>query len=476
MVNNRIRNPWDDDLSTPDLPAPAAPPTTTDIQDLLDNLGRKNARTIPSSAHTPANSAPTPSSPYANASTDMPSVYGAAPKHNGYDIEVSHLDASEVSEVVDIDDLLKVMLEMGGSDLHLAAKKRPVTRVNGDIETIDTFATLTGDSIKSTMFSIMSRNQQNIFEEKLELDFAYELQGVSRFRVNVLKQQGTMSAVFRAIPWEIKTFDELGLPEVLRSIADVPRGLTLVTGPTGSGKSTTLAAMIDHINRTKKKKIITIEDPIEFAHDHHMSIITQREIGRDTHSYAEALKHALRQDPDIILVGEMRDLETISVALGAAETGHAVFATLHTQSAQETITRIVDVFPEGAKAHVQTQLSASLQAIVCQTLLKRQDTNGRVAALEILLADTGIRAMIRDGKLHQIQSAIQTNKSKGMQTLDSALSELVISGKVDPEEAAAKATDADKFIADLGGKSGIARLRLQHANKKNEGGILYGGR
>lgn len=443
---------WDEPDGSPQT---SGSESSMELQALMDHLEKK-ASTNP----------PVSSSPFAS--------YEDSHTYE-HDIEVKHLDDAESEELLDIDDLLKTMLEMGGSDLHLTAKMPPVTRINGDIEVIDTFPRQTGESIKNTLFAIMTRTQQNKFDDAWELDFAYTLPGVSRFRVNVLKQQDTVAAVFRAIPWDIKTFEQLGLPDTLERFTEAPRGLVLVTGPTGSGKSTTLAAMIDRINRTKKKTIFTIEDPIEFAHEHQKSIVNQREIGRDTHSYADALKHVLRQDPDIILVGEMRDLETISVALSAAETGHLVFATLHTQSAQETITRIVDVFPEGSKEHVQTQLAASLQGIVCQTLLKRQDRSGRVAALEVLIGDTGMRAMIREGKLHQIQSAIQMGKNKGMQTLDSALKDLVVSGIVDPEEAASKATDATKFMAELGGPQGIALLKQRHANKVNEGGVIYGG-
>lgn len=459
---------WDDDLS---LPTPSHKDETDEIQALVNKLSGNQP--VPAS---PYSSTPSIASqqeePFSTRSAFASYDSGAS---DDIDIEVKHVEEGEEAESIDIDDILTTMLEMGGSDLHLTAKKPPVTRINGDIEAMEVFPRLTGESIKNTLFAIMTRTQQNKFEEKWELDFAYTLPGVSRFRVNVLKQQDTVAAVFRAIPWDIRTFEQLGLPSTLEQFTEAPRGLVLVTGPTGSGKSTTLAAMIDRINRTKKKTIFTIEDPIEFAHEHQMSIVNQREIGRDTHTYADALKHVLRQDPDIILVGEMRDLETISVALSAAETGHLVFATLHTQSAQETITRIIDVFPDASKDHVRTQLAASIQGIVCQALLKRQDKPGRVAALEVLIGNNAIRNLIREGKLHQVQSAIQTAKSTGMQTLDKALEELVASGIVDPEEAASKSTNATNFINNLGGLAGIERLRTRHRIQANEGSVIYGG-
>lgn len=378
-------------------------------------------------------------------------------------------DVSNDDDKLDINHLLEIMLEKGASDLHLSAKAYPSIRVDGDMQPIEGYGRLSGAQIRDAMYAILTEEQQNRFDDELELDFSYTLPGKSRFRVNILKQQQEVGAVLRAIPWKILTAEELGLPDVVNSFADLPRGLVLVTGPTGSGKSTTLAAIIDRANRNRPAHIITVEDPVEFVHEHRRSIVNQREVGVDTHSFANALKHALRQDPDIILVGEMRDLETISVALTAAETGHLVFGTLHTQSAQETITRIVDVFPEGDKAHVQAQLGSTIQAVVSQTLLKKIG-GGRVAALEIMVATDAIRNQIREGKLQTIQSYLTTGKDDGMQTLDGELKRLVEEGIVTWEEAASKSTNRKEFIASLGGQEGIERLEKRAAARRNSRG------
>ena len=276
----------------------------------------------------------------------------------------------------------------------------------------------------------MTERQRKVFEEELELDFAYAVPGHARFRVNVFQQREDIGAVMRVIPWEIVPLETLGMPEVIGTFAGLPRGLVLVTGPTGSGKSTTLAAIIDKINRSRRGHIMTVEDPIEFLHEHRGCLVNQREVGADTHGFRAALKHALRQDPDVILVGELRDLETISVALTAAETGHLVFATLHTQSAQDTITRVVDVFPSDQQQQVRTQLAATLQGVVCQTLVKTADGQGRAAAVEVMVCNTGIRAMIRDDKLQQIQGALQAGAKDGMQTLNAHLAALVKAGRI----------------------------------------------
>lgn len=382
-----------------------------------------------------------------------------------YPPEAADLDIETVDEDInglDIDDLLEILLEEGGSDLHLSAKSHPRIRVSGDVRQLDAFPVLSGDQIRAAIFAIMSEDQQKKFENELELDFAHELAGSSRFRVNVFKQQENVGVVMRVIPWEIKSIEELNLPDKLNEFAMLPRGLVLVTGPTGSGKSTTLAAIIDKANRTRADHIMTIEDPIEFVHQHQKSIVNQREVGVDTYSFANALKRVLRQDPDIILVGEMRDLETISIALTAAETGHLVFGTLHTQSAKETITRVVDVFPEGAKSQVRTQLAATLQAVVCQTLLKKRG-GGRVAALEIMIANSAIRAQIRDDKLHMIESTMQTSTDDGMQTLTAVLVNYVKSGVVDYTVAYEKCPNQKDFVAALGGEEGVKRIQKQFA-------------
>jgi twitching motility protein PilT len=380
------------------------------------------------------------------------------------------IKSSEEAENLSIDDMLLKLLEEKGSDLHLSARAHPTIRVNGEMQPMTEFPRLSGEQIQRAITSIMTTNQRNRFEEDWELDFAYNLPGHSRFRINVMKQRTQTSAVLRAIPWEIKTVEQLGLPSTLVDWANLRRGLVLITGPTGSGKSTTLAAIIDHANRNRAGHIVTIEDPIEFVHDHQRSIINQREVGEDTKSFAAALKHVLRQDPDIILVGELRDLETISVALTAAETGHLVFATLHTQSAEETITRIVDVFPEGEQQQVRTQLAGTLQGVACQSLLKTVDGNSRVAAVEIMVGTSAIKAQIRENKIQQIPSTLQSGGKYGMQTMDSVLEKLVKERKVRWQDAADLATNRDKFITTLGGET--ATKRLDHELRGNRGGLI----
>lgn len=329
-----------------------------------------------------------------------------------------------------LDDLLVAVLQTGGSDLHLTLGAPPTIRVRGEMQLLEGFAPLTAEQLQSTLYGVMTERQRKTFEENLELDFAYAVPGHARFRVNVFQQREALGAVMRMIPWEIKSLDSLGMPQVIEDFTTLKRGLVLVTGPTGSGKSTTLAAMIDKINRTRRGHIMTIEDPVEFLHEHRGCLVNQREVGQDTHGFRTALKHVLRQDPDVILVGELRDLDTISVALTAAETGHLVFATLHTQSAQDTITRIVDVFPADQQQQVRTQLAATLQGVVCQTLVKTTDGKGRAAAVEIMVCNSGIRAMIRDDKLQQIQGSLQAGAKDGMQTMNAHLAALVKTGRI----------------------------------------------
>jgi twitching motility protein PilT len=329
-----------------------------------------------------------------------------------------------------IDDLLRKMLELGASDLHITSGAQPTVRMDGGLRQLEGFPPLNADGIKRSIFAILNQKQREVFEADLELDCSYAVRGAARFRVNLYQQRDAVGAAFRAIPYEIKSLEALGVAPVVASFAGLPRGLVLVTGPTGSGKSTTLAAIIDLANRTRSDHIMTIEDPIEFLHRHKKSLVNQREVGTDTHSFGEAMKHVLRQDPDIILVGEMRDLETISVALTAAETGHLVFATLHTQDAAQTIDRIIDVFPAHQQNQVRTQLSATLQAVVCQTLCKKATGKGRVVATEVLIATPAVRNLIREGKAHQIYSAMQAGAQLGMHTLDQNLAELVRVSKI----------------------------------------------
>jgi len=337
---------------------------------------------------------------------------------------------------MDITELLAFSAKQDASDLHLSAGLPPMIRVDGDMRRLNV-AELDDSQVRRLIYDVMNDRQRRDFEALLETDFSFEVTGVSRFRVNAFTQGRGAGAVFRTIPSNVLTLDDLGLGDVFRRLAMMPRGLVLVTGPTGSGKSTTLAAMIDYINSNRQDHILTIEDPIEFVHESKRCLINQREVHRDTKGFATALRSALREDPDVILVGELRDLETIRLALTAAETGHLVFGTLHTTSAAKTIDRIIDVFPGDEKGMVRSMLSESLQAVISQTLLKR-DGGGRVAAHEILVATSAIRNLIREGKVAQMYSAIQTGGSVGMQTLDAALTRLVAEGVVTRQEAHAK--------------------------------------
>jgi twitching motility protein PilT len=332
--------------------------------------------------------------------------------------------------VSSVDELLEQVVVRGASDLHVTVGSEPVVRVNGNLERLDNFARLTPEDTQRMLYRILSTEQQKHFEVKRQIDISYSIPGLARFRVNVYVQRQSLGAAFRLIPAELKTLEQLGLPPVLKEFTQKPRGLVLVTGPTGSGKSTTLAAVIDEINRTRDDHIMTIEDPIEFLHRHKRCVVNQREIGPDATSFAEALRGALRQDPDVILLGEMRDLETIGTALTAAETGHLVFATLHTQDAPSTVDRLIDVFPAAQQEQVRVQIASTLQGIVTQTLLPTADGRGRVAALEILLPDDAVRNLIRQAKVEQIYSIMQTNTSRGMQTLEQALLDLVRTGKI----------------------------------------------
>ncbi|NLM09185.1 MAG: type IV pilus twitching motility protein PilT [Clostridiaceae bacterium] len=340
-----------------------------------------------------------------------------------------------------IDALLTLIVEKNASDLHLIAGFQPAMRINGEIRPID-YPTLTPKDVECLIASVLTEAQLQKLETNLELDFSYSIHGVARFRGNIMKQRGTWAAAFRAVPFILPSFDSLGLPGEIKKLCDLSRGLVLVTGPTGSGKSTTLAALIDIINTNRALNIVTIEDPIEFLHKHKKSTVRQREIGMDTHSFGEALKHVLRHDPDVILIGEMRDLESISIALTAAETGHLVFSTLHTQTAPLTISRIVDIFSSDKREQIRQQLAGSLKAVISQQLLPRADRKGRVVAVEYMVNTPAIRSLIRDGKDHQLYSAIQTGHSYGMQTMDAALVKLYQSGKITREIALEYCIDA----------------------------------
>jgi twitching motility protein PilT len=348
--------------------------------------------------------------------------------------------------------LLEEMIEKNASDLHLTAGERPKLRIDGDMTSASADEVLAPKDTLSLAYSVLTENQKKRFEIDDELDFSFGIQNLARFRGNVFKQRGCVAMVLRMIPFNVLTFEDLGLPAVMAQLADRPRGLILVTGPTGSGKSTTLAAVIDRINKTRKGHIITVEDPIEFIHSHQGCIVNQREVGTDTKSFATALKYALREDPDIILVGEMRDLETVGAALTIAETGHLVLATLHTNSAAESINRIIDVFPANQQSQVRAQLAFVLEGVVTQTLLQKASGRGRVMCAEIMVATPAIRALIRDDKIHQIYSALQSGKKFGMQTMADALYQAYVQRLVSKEECLRVASDRNEFLRMIGEK------------------------
>jgi twitching motility protein PilT len=352
--------------------------------------------------------------------------------------------------VVSLRNLLDEMIERDASDLHITAGDRPKLRVDGDIVNTSVEIALQPRDTLQLAYSVLTENQKKRFEMEDELDFSFGIQNLSRFRGNVFRQRGCVSMVIRQIPFQIKTFEELQLPGVIAGMAEKPRGMVLVTGPTGSGKSTTLAAMIDKINTERRGHIITVEDPIEFIHRHRSCIINQREVGADTKSFATALKYALREDPDVILIGEMRDLETIQAALTIAETGHLVFATLHTNSAAEAINRIIDVFPSHQQSQVRAQLAFVLEGIVTQTLLPKLSGRGRAMAAEILVVTPAIRALIRDDKIHQIYSLMQSGKKFGMQTLNDSLYQLYVSRQVSADECVRASSDPNEFLRMIG--------------------------
>ena len=343
-----------------------------------------------------------------------------------------------------IDALFKLMSDAGASDLHLSSGAPPIFRLRGEIEK-QNFKTLTHEELKAILFEILTEKQRATFEEKHDLDFAYSVPGLARFRGNLMLQHRGIAAVFRIIPSKIMSADDLGLPEGIRNLTKLRKGMVLVTGPTGSGKSTTLAAMIDLINSTRREHILTLEDPLEFIHENKMSLFNQRQIGEHSDSFANALRAALREDPDVILVGEMRDLETIGLAMSAAETGHLVFGTLHTSSAAKTVDRIIDVFPKDAQEQVRAILSESLRGVVCQQLLKTADGKGRAAAQEIMVWNPAIGNLIREGKTYQIPSIMQTGRKDGMQLMDQHILDLLKTKKVSPEEAYRCCQDKKQF-------------------------------
>ena len=347
-----------------------------------------------------------------------------------------------------IDAFFKLMFDQGASDLHLVAGQQPIIRLQGELERIK-YDPLDNDNLRAMLYEIAPEHKIKQFEETGDVDFGYEIPGVARFRANFFMQKNGVGAVFRQIPTKVLTADELGLPPILKKCATLPKGLVLVTGPTGSGKSTTLAAILDHANKNRKDHIITVEDPIEFVHESQGCLVNHREVGTHTKSFASALRGALREDPDIILVGEMRDLETIRLAIEASNTGHLVFGTLHTTSAPKTIDRVIEVFPAEEQAQIRNSLSTGLRCVVAQNLFKRVDKKGRVAALEILVCTPAVSNLIREGKTHQIPSAIQTGKQFGMQTLDDAIMDHLGNKRISPEDAYNKCIDKQKFVGFL---------------------------
>jgi twitching motility protein PilT len=375
--------------------------------------------------------------------TTEPLMSAAGAAEEPLAVRVGAEDTSDDSSF--LTDLLVDVLDRGCSDLHLTVGAPPTVRLNGHLVPVEDRAVLTPQAMQKVVYAILSQKQREKFEEHLELDFAYSVPGRARFRVNIYQQRDALGAAFRLIPFEIKPLEALGVPPAVANFAMLARGFVLVTGPTGSGKSTTLAAVVDLANRQRQDHIMTVEDPIEFLHEHKKCLVNQREVGEDTWSFQAALKHVLRQDPDIILVGEMRDLETIEVALTAAETGHLVMATLHTQDAAQTIDRVIDVFPPHQQQQVRVQLAGALQGVVCQQLIRTADGKGRVVATEVLVATPAIRNLIREGKTHQIYSAMQAGAKHGMATMDQHLADLVKKGKVTYDAALEKCHHVEDF-------------------------------
>ncbi len=363
-----------------------------------------------------------------------------------------------------LSELLKRMVDVGGSDLHITTNSPPRIRLHGELKPCEDLPVLGPAETKQLAYSILTDAQKHRFEESLELDFSFGIKNIARFRGNLFNQRGATAGVFRVIPFEIKTFEQLRLPPILRKLCEKPRGLVLVTGPTGSGKSTTLATMLDLINQTRYEHMITVEDPIEFIHPHKKCLVNQREVHSDTHSFANSLRAALREDPDVVLIGEMRDLETIESALRIAETGHLTFGTLHTNSASSTINRIIDVFPAHQQSQIRAQLSLVLEGVLCQALLPRPDGKGRAMAMEILIPNPAIRNLIREDKIHQIYSSMQAGQDKyGMQTFNQSLCSLYQSKQISLEAALSRSSNADELqdMITRGGPLPAAAQRLQ---------------
>ena len=430
--------------SAPAVEPPAAPTAAVGVAPMPEvvTVTPVAVSPLPASLEVPATTVPSTVVPPAAAAVPTQAFQPPAEELPGA-VRVGAEDTSEDSGF--LTDLLIETLDRNCSDLHLTVGAPPTVRLNGQLTPLEDRASLTPQGLQKVLYAILSQKQREKFEEEWELDFAYSVPGRARFRVNIYRQRDAIGAAFRLIPFEIRPLEDLGVPPSVSNFAMLPRGFVLVTGPTGSGKSTTLAAVVDLANRQRRDHIMTVEDPIEFLHEHKSCLVNQREVGEDTHSFKNALKHVLRQDPDIILVGEMRDLETIEIALTAAETGHLVMATLHTQDAAQTIDRVIDVFPPHQQQQVRVQLAGALQGVVCQQLLKTADGKGRVVATEILVATPAIRNLIREGKTHQIYSAMQAGAKHGMATMDQHLAELVKKGRVTYDAALEKCHHVEDF-------------------------------
>jgi twitching motility protein PilT len=432
---------------TPSLEAPAvaltAAPAAPLIVAAVPAAAPAPVSPVPASQQSPAHEVPSTAPPAVSAFAAHPTSLPEKPAAESGGARIGAEDTSLDSGF--LSDLLIETLDRGCSDLHLTVGAPPTVRQHGSLMPMEDRAVLTPNTLTKVLYAILSQKQREKFEEELELDFAYSVPGRARFRVNIYRQKDALGAAFRLIPYEIKPLEDLGVPPAVSNFAMLPRGFVLITGPTGSGKSTTLAAVVDLANRNRRDHIMSVEDPIEFLHEHKSCLVNQREVGEDTHSFKNALKHVLRQDPDIILVGEMRDLETIEIALTAAETGHLVMATLHTQDAAQTIDRVIDVFPPHQQQQVRTQLAGAIQGVVCQQLIKTADGKGRVVATEVLVATPAIRNLIREGKTHQIYSAMQAGAKHGMATMDQHLAELVKKGKVTYDAALEKCHHVEDF-------------------------------
>lgn len=439
-------------VPTPEAPAPPAPGASLSSLENASPLPAMEERFVPTDG--------------IRNLTPMSAVAEPGAGEGGIRVRVASEDPP-----VDVPALLEHLAASGGSDLHLSAGTPPTLRINGEISPVEGWPRLTGEQVRDGVYQLINDTQRKKFESTKEFDFAYALADGSRFRANLMRERGNVAAVFRAIPSEIVPLEKLNLPKVCYNFAALPRGLVLITGVTGSGKSTTLASILDQVNRTRRGTIVTIEDPIEFIHQHRSCVVRQREVGADTDSFANALRHVLRQDPDVILVGELRDLETMSIALTAAETGHLVFATLHTQSAQDTVSRLVDAFPPEQQSQVRSQLANTLKAVVCQNLVKRKDGKGRVAATEVMVVNPAIASQIRRDESHQIPQSLQSGGRLGMHTLNQNLAELIMRGLIERNVAESIATDLTDLANLLEGKkSGAGAAALAQQWEETSGG------